>query len=49
LELDKTGIHVAEYLTALPPKEVMQAKLQEAVALSRAKIEIQKEAGEPNG
>ena len=47
LELDKTGIHVAEYLTALPPKEMMQAKLQEAVALSRAKIEIQKEGGEP--
>jgi predicted nuclease of restriction endonuclease-like (RecB) superfamily len=28
LELDKTGIHVAEYLTVLPPKEVMQTKLQ---------------------
>jgi predicted nuclease of restriction endonuclease-like (RecB) superfamily len=39
LELDKTGIHVAEYLTALPPKEVMQKKLQEAVALSRARLE----------
>ena len=39
LELDKTGIHVAEYLTALPPKEVMQTKLQEAVALSRARLE----------
>jgi hypothetical protein len=39
LELDKTGIHVAEYLTALPPKEVMQRKLQEAVELSRARIE----------
>jgi predicted nuclease of restriction endonuclease-like (RecB) superfamily len=48
LELDKTGIHVAEYLTVLPPKEVMQTKLQEAVALSRAKIEVQKEVGEPN-
>jgi predicted nuclease of restriction endonuclease-like (RecB) superfamily len=39
LELDKTGIHVAEYLTALPPKEVMQRKLQEAVEISRARIE----------
>ena len=39
LELDKTGIHVAEYLTELPPKEVMQTKLQEAVALSRARLE----------
>ena len=39
LELDKTGIHVAEYLTSLPPKDVMQTKLQEAVALSRARFE----------
>lgn len=39
LELDKTGIHVAEYLTVLPPKDVMQTKLQEAVALSRANLE----------
>jgi predicted nuclease of restriction endonuclease-like (RecB) superfamily len=47
LELDKTGIHVAEYLTVLPPKEQMQAKLQEAVALSRAKLEVQEGVGEP--
>lgn len=46
LELDKTGIHVAEYLTVLPPKEIMQSKLQEAVALSRANLEMQKERGE---
>lgn len=39
LELDKTGIHVAEYLTALPPKAVMQRKLQEAAAASRARLE----------
>ena len=39
LELDKTGIHVAEYLTVLPPKEVLQTKLQEAVALSRARLD----------
>lgn len=39
LELDKSGIHVAEYLTALPPREVLQRKLQEAVALSRARIQ----------
>ncbi len=32
LELDKSGIHVAEYLTVLPLKEVLQAKLQEAIA-----------------
>jgi hypothetical protein len=39
LELDKTGIHVAEYLTVLPPKDVLQTKLQEAAALSRARLE----------
>jgi len=38
LELDKTGIHVAEYLTALPPKDVLQRKLQEAAAISRARL-----------
>jgi predicted nuclease of restriction endonuclease-like (RecB) superfamily len=48
LELDKTGIHVAEYLTVLPPKELMQRKLQEAVALSRAKLENQGDATEPD-
>jgi predicted nuclease of restriction endonuclease-like (RecB) superfamily len=37
LELDKTGIHVAEYLTALPPKDVLQRKLQQALLASRAR------------
>lgn len=39
LELDASGIHVAEYLTALPPKEVLQAKLHEAIAHTRARLE----------
>ncbi len=39
LELDRTGIHVAEYLTALPPKEVLQQKLQEAAAHSRTRLD----------
>ncbi|WP_313951063.1 YhcG family protein [Accumulibacter sp.] len=39
LELDHTGIHVAEYLTALPPRELLQAKLHEAIARSRARLE----------
>ncbi len=39
LELDKSGIHVAEYLTALPPKEVLQQKLHTAIALSRKRLE----------
>lgn len=39
LELDASGIHVAEYLTTLPPREVLQAKLNEAITRSRARLE----------
>ncbi|MEF8732739.1 MAG: DUF1016 N-terminal domain-containing protein [Candidatus Accumulibacter meliphilus] len=39
LELDHTGTHVAKYLTALPPRELLQAKLHETIALSRARLE----------
>jgi predicted nuclease of restriction endonuclease-like (RecB) superfamily len=43
LELDASGIHVAEYLTALLSKEVLQAKLHQAVALSRARLDNRSE------
>lgn len=39
LGLDQTGIHVAEYLTGLPPRQLLEQKLHEAVALSKARIE----------
>lgn len=39
LELDAAGIHVAEYLTVLPPPEVLHRKLHEAVATAQARIE----------
>jgi predicted nuclease of restriction endonuclease-like (RecB) superfamily len=39
LELDRSGIHVAEYLTALPPKAVLKRKLHEAIKRSRLAIE----------
>ncbi len=39
LELGSVGIHVAEYLTILPPPEVMYAKLHEAIETARARIE----------
>lgn len=35
LELDKGNIHVAQYLTKMPPKELLQQKL--ALAISNAK------------
>ncbi|WP_448874079.1 PDDEXK nuclease domain-containing protein [Desulfobulbus propionicus] len=39
LELSQTGIHVAEYLTVLPPKKVLQQKLHEAIARSRQRLD----------
>lgn len=39
LELDQAGIHVAEYLTELPSKELLQQKLHEAIALSRQRLD----------
>ena len=39
LELGLSGIHVAEYLVELPPKEVLQAKLHKAIALARKRLE----------
>lgn len=37
LELEKSGIRVAEYLTALPPKETLEKKLRDALLMARAK------------
>ncbi|QHS10925.1 YhcG family protein [Sinimarinibacterium sp. NLF-5-8] len=39
LELDKSGIHVAEYLTTLPPRAVLVERLQQAT--QRAKLQIE--------
>lgn len=39
LELDQSGIHVAEYLTGLPSRQVLEQKLHEAVTLSKARLE----------
>ena len=39
LELDKSGIHVAEYFTVLPPKEVLQNKLHQAIARARQRLQ----------
>lgn len=42
LELDKSGIHVAEYLTSLPPRAVLGEKLQQATERARLQIEQRK-------
>lgn len=39
LELGRSGIHIAEYLTVLPPKDVLKRKLHEAIERSRLAIE----------
>ena len=39
LELRQSGIHVAEYLTALPSREVLAERLQQATARAQQQIE----------
>ena len=39
LELDKSGIHVAEYLTVLPPRAVFERKIHEAMMLARRRMD----------
>ena len=39
LELDKSGIHVAEYLTVLPPRAVFEHKIHEAMMLARRRMD----------
>ena len=38
LELDKSGIHVAEYLTVLPPREVFEQKIHETLMQARLRM-----------
>jgi predicted nuclease of restriction endonuclease-like (RecB) superfamily len=40
LELDKSGIHVAEYLTVLPPREVFRQKIDSAMAEARERLSM---------
>ena len=46
LELDKSGIHVAQYLTQLPPKEVFEQRLRDAVERARLLFEQDSENSE---
>lgn len=39
LELGQSGIHIAEYLTALPPRELLEQKLHSAICAARQRIE----------
>ena len=38
LELEASGIRVAEYLTELPPRPLLERKLHDAIALARRRL-----------
>ena len=38
LELGRSGIHVAEYMTELPPKKILQEKLHKAIKHARERL-----------
>jgi predicted nuclease of restriction endonuclease-like (RecB) superfamily len=42
LELDKSGIHVAQYLTELPPREILEEKLKKAIKVARERYNSEK-------
>jgi len=42
LQMGKDGIVIVEYLTDLPPKNLLEEKLQQAIAKAKTKIENQK-------
>ena len=46
LQLDQSGIHVATYLTELPPVEVLRQKLHESIKHAKASLEVRKVKGE---
>ena len=46
LRLDAAGIRVAEYLTELPPQEMLQRKLHDAIRLAREQLARQVEPRE---
>jgi hypothetical protein len=39
LELDGAGIHVAEYLTALPPKALLAQRLEQAIVNAKQRLD----------
>ena len=43
LDLGRSGIHVAEYLTELPPRELLRERFHRAIARTRARLENPKE------
>ncbi len=47
LELEKSGIRVAEYMTELPPRKLLERKLHKAIQLARERLALaQKQSNE---
>ena len=42
MDLDERGIHVAEYITELPPREVLRDRLHRAIAAARERLALAK-------
>ena len=38
LELDKSGIHVAQYFTQMPPKDILEEKLRKAIERAKSRL-----------
>lgn len=38
LQLEQSGIRVAQYLTELPPKELLEQKLHQSIQLARERL-----------
>ncbi len=49
LELEATGIHVAEYLTALPPRDLLETKLLAAIERARKQAHLQSTVDSKDG
>jgi len=49
LELGRSGIHIAQYLTELPPKDVLKRKLQDAITHSRRAFSSRNEVESDEG
>jgi len=49
LRLDESGMYVAEYLTDLPPRHLLEAKLHEAIRMAREQIAVREGAGLERG
>lgn len=46
LELEESGIRVAQYLTVLPPREFLEQKLHDAIRLARKRLADEQEVDE---